>query len=142
MDAVGDIAGARLGPYENEAAAKLDYADRQAAKKQVPVPVEYVYLNLDGTLAWYARNPKWGPSIGLFQVRSLRDPNSGNAADKLRVASDLRDPVMNAKAAYAIYKSRGDFSAWSVFVHGTYEQFLDQDYEVRAGHARADDWDL
>jgi hypothetical protein len=33
-DAVGDVAGARLGPYPSLDAAKADYAARQAAKKR------------------------------------------------------------------------------------------------------------
>jgi hypothetical protein len=102
------------------------------------VPVEFIQ-EAEG---WYAWNPKWGPSIGGAQIRSLRNPNSGNEADKLRVAHLLRDPVYNAKAMYAISKQGTDFTPWSVYNHGTYEQFLDVDYELKTGHSRADDWDV
>lgn len=102
------------------------------------MPVEYQQRS-DG---WYAYNPKWGPSVGWFQVRTLRDPNSGNAADKLRIAEKLRDPLYNAHAAFVISKGGTDFSFWSVFTHDTYKQFLDVDYDLKTGHARADDWDI
>jgi hypothetical protein len=87
-------------------------------------------------------NPKWGPSIGWFQIRSLRDPSSGNTADKLRVAELLRDAQYNAIAAFKISKGGTDFTPWSVFQHETYLQYLDQDYTLKTGHARSDDWDV
>jgi hypothetical protein len=91
---------------------------------------------------WYAYNTKWGPSIGWFQVRSLREPEKWGSVDKLRVAEKLRDPLYNAKAAFAISKGGTDFSFWSVFTHDTYTKFLDVDYQLKTGHARADDWDI
>lgn len=135
---MGDVAGARLGPYTSKEAAQADYTARQAAKKQVPVPVEYRAEDL----GWYAVNPKWGASIGWFQIRSLRDPMSGNAADRLRVAEKLRDQLYNAKAAFAISKGGTDFSPWTVYREDIYKQYLDKDYQLRTGHARADDWDV
>lgn len=137
-DAVGDIAGARLGPYVTQEAALADYAARQAAKQQVPVP----YAIEQSDTGYWLVNTKWGASIGWFQVRSLRQPDRYAGADKLRVAADLRDALANAKAAYAISNGGKDFTKWSVFVHGTYEKFLGQDYELKTGHARADDWNV
>jgi hypothetical protein len=108
----------------------------------VPVPVEYVQLTIDGQTAWYCFNPKWGPSVGWFQVRSLREPEKWGTVDQLRVAEQLRDPILNAKAAFAISKGGTDWTPWSVYNHGTYEQYLDVDYDLKTGHARADDWDI
>jgi hypothetical protein len=122
----------------SRADAERDYAARQKAKQQVPVPVQYEQ-RADG---WYAYNSKWGPSIGWFQIRSLREPQLWGTVDALRVAADLRDPVNNAKVAFAVSKGGTDWSKWSVFVHGTYEQYLDVDYDLKTGHARADDWDI
>lgn len=117
-------------------------AARKAAGKLVPSPVEYVQLTIDGQTAWYARNTKWGCSIGWFQIRALREPQLWGSVDKLRVAADLRDPVKNAKAAFAISKGGTDFSLWSTYTDKAYEKFLDVDYELKTGHARADDWDI
>jgi hypothetical protein len=85
-------------------------------------------------------NEAWGPSVGWFQVRSLRDHRSGNAADLWRIAFALRHPDYCASAAWVISKGGTDFTPWSVYKHGTYVQFLDLDYELRTGHPRAADW--
>ncbi|MGV9887260.1 hypothetical protein [Streptomyces sp. NPDC003395] len=45
---------------------------------------------------------KWGPSIGLFQVRSLKHPGQYSPPDTLRTAAKLKDPLYNAKTAKAI----------------------------------------
>jgi hypothetical protein len=127
-----------MGPYVTIEAAQADYAARQAAKQQVPVPVQYEQR----ANGWYAYNAKWGPSVGWFQVRSLRKPELWGTVDKLRIAEKLRDPLYNAKAAFAISKGGTDFSFWSVFTHDTYKKFLDVDYQLKTGHARADDWDI
>lgn len=58
------------------------------------------------------------------------------------MAELLGDPVYNARAAFKISAGGTDFSKWTVYREGTYERFLGQDYELRTGHARADDWDV
>jgi hypothetical protein len=59
-----------------------------------------------------------------------------------RCVSRLSSPLYNAKAAFVISKGGTDFSFWTVYREKTYEQFLDQDYQLKTGHARADDWDV
>lgn len=83
----------------------------------------------------------WGPSIGLTQVRSLRDPSSGNAADTWRVASKLQDPFYNAQAAWAISNHGTNFTPWSTFNHGTYLAYSGKDFVCKTGHPDADKWD-
>lgn len=83
---------------------------------------------------------KWGPSIGLTQIRSLRDPSSGNAADTWRVASKLSDPHFNATAAWVISKKGTDFTLWSTFTHGSYMPYAGLDFECRTGHPDAAKW--
>lgn len=85
-------------------------------------------------------NEKYGPSIGWFQVRSLRDPMAWSVTDRWRIASALRDPLYNAKAAFAISKGGTDWTPWSVYKNSTYVQFLGLDYELRTGHPRAAEW--
>ena len=142
MDCVGDIAGARLGPYVSKEGAEADYSARQAAKKQVPVPFEIRQETFKGVPGWWIVNTKWGTSRGWFQIRGLDDPTSGNAADRFRVAEKLGDPLFNAKAAFAISKGGTDFSPWTVYREDIYKKYLDQDYQLKTGHARADDWDF
>jgi len=82
---------------------------------------------------------KWGPSIGLFQVRSLRSPQSFGGADGWRYAFPLRQPFYNAQAALAITNG-GDWSKWATFVSGAYKQYLGQSPKLKTGHAQAADW--
>lgn len=83
---------------------------------------------------------KWGPSVGLFQIRSLRDPNAWGPTDRWRVAEKLRDPEYNAKAAFAISRQGTNFTAWTMYRNETYLQFKGRDYEIRYGHKNADKW--
>jgi hypothetical protein len=71
-------------------------------------------------------NDKWDASIGLFQIRSLRNPNDPrfNKADKLRIKNKLFDPVYNAKVAYEISKKGKTWKDWTTFTEGTYKQFM------------------
>lgn len=141
---MGDISGARLGPYVSQAAAQADYDARKLAAKQVPVPFVIRQETFKGVAGWWIVNTTWGCSIGGAQIRSIRPGYTGpmNAADKLRVASDLRDPLKNAQAMFAISGGGKVWTFWSVFVHKTYEQYLDVDYSFKTGHARAADWDF
>jgi hypothetical protein len=69
-------------------------------------------------------NDKWDASIGLFQVRSLKNPEKYNKADKLRVKDKLFDPVYNAKVAYEISKKGKDYTDWSTYNDNSYREFL------------------
>lgn len=63
---------------------------------------------------------KWGPSIGLWQIRSL---NADRGTGRPRDASRLTDPAFNARAALSVYREQG-LSAWSVYTSGKYRQYL------------------
>jgi hypothetical protein len=82
---------------------------------------------------------KWGPSIGLFQIRSLRSPQSFGGADLWRYAFPLRQPFYNAQAALAITNG-GDWSKWATFISGAYKQYLGQSPKIKTGHAQAAEW--
>lgn len=65
---------------------------------------------------------KWGPSIGLWQIRSLHaEKGTGGRRDELA----NYDPGHNAATAYALYKGRGyGFADWSVYNSGAYKGHL------------------
>ena len=65
---------------------------------------------------------KWGPSVGLFQIRSLHaDKGTGRTRDEL---ANL-DAATNARHARQIFlEAGGRFNPWSTFIHGTHRQFL------------------
>lgn len=83
---------------------------------------------------------KWGPSIGLTQIRSLRNPNAWGPADRWRVADKLRDPAYNAAAAYVISKQGKDFTPWTMYRNNKYLPHKGLDFEVKTGHPKADQW--
>lgn len=137
LDAVGDIDGALLGPYADLVAAGIDYNARILAHKMVPSPREFVHRP-DGV---YIRNTQWGTSVGGPQIRTLRDPKSGNFADTFRDAAKLHDdPDYQAKAAWEISNHGTKFDLWSTYKNKTHLPFVGKDYMLRRGHPRAADW--
>jgi hypothetical protein len=57
------------------------------------------------------QNATWGPSVGLWQIRSLKaEKGKGTVRDETK----LTDPVFNAKSMVSISKSGADWSPWSV----------------------------
>lgn len=75
----------------------------------------------------------------------LRDPTSGNAADRWRVASKLHNnPVYAAQAAWVISKFGKDFTPWSAFKSGKYKDHMvpGGDYMLVSGHPDAAKWSI
>jgi hypothetical protein len=69
---------------------------------------------------------KWGPSQGLWQIRTLNNPSNYGYPDTLRVADGrLYDPQTNAEAAYALSNGGKNFQPWSVYTSGKYQEFLE-----------------
>lgn len=137
LDAVGDIDGALLGPYADQATAQADLDARIVAHKMVPSPREFVHRP-DGV---YIRNTVYGCSLGGGQIRSMRDPSSGNHADTYRDAAKLHDdPEYQARAAWEISKHGTDFRPWSTFGGKKATDAKGKDYTLRRGHPRAAEW--
>jgi hypothetical protein len=64
----------------------------------------------------------WGPSIGLWQIRSLH-VHTGTAGD--RDANRLLDPAFNARSMATISAGGTDWSPWSVWKNGRYRDHLE-----------------
>lgn len=72
----------------------------------------------------------WGPSLGLWQIRSLRnDAGTGRPRDPRQ----LTDPMFNARSMVTISKGGTDWTPWSVYTNGTYRRNLDAAKAVAAG---------
>lgn len=78
-------------------------------------------------------NEKWGPSVGLTQLRTLRSQRgTGGPRDIERV----RDPLENMRAAYELLQGQnftsggktwyepGGWDQWSTVTSGRYEDFM------------------
>lgn len=73
----------------------------------------------------------WGPSVGLWQVRSLKaDSGTGRTRD----ASRLKDPAFNAKSMAEISNGGTNWSPWSVYTSGAYRSNLNPVASAVAGN--------
>lgn len=101
--------------------------------------IQFVYSDAVGDLT--LTNQVWGPSIGMFQIRAYRYPMTQyQSYDIWRWAYPLTKPFYNAQAALALSKNGTDFSPWSVFTSGSYQQYLGGDPVIRTGHSAAASW--
>lgn len=66
-------------------------------------------------------NATWGPSVGLWQIRSLK-AQSGSGQD--RDATRLTDPTFNARAMANISGAGKSFGAWTTYTSGAYKKHL------------------
>lgn len=70
------------------------------------------------------QNSTWGPSVGAFQIRTVkRETGSHSIRDIGSLQGNLD---VQAAAAYQISRQGKDFSPWTVYTTGRYQQFLDQ----------------
>lgn len=68
------------------------------------------------------QDAKWGPSYGLFQVRSLKDWKA--YSEPYRDGSRLRNPSFNAAAGYTISSKGRNFNPWSTYTSGSFVKYL------------------
>lgn len=71
---------------------------------------------------------KWGPSVGLWQVRSL---NAERGTGGTRDADALTDPAHNARSAFTISGGGLRWSPWTVYTSGAYRQHLPAGEQAR-----------
>jgi len=64
----------------------------------------------------------WGPSYGLFQVRTVKQ-QTGSGSDRDIRALAASDAAQ-ARAAYDISHAGTDFTPWSVYTSGKYQAFV------------------
>lgn len=68
----------------------------------------------------------WGPSIGLWQIRSLK---AQTGTGKSRDANQLKDPAFNARAMFEISEHGTNWTPWTTYNDGVYLKYVP---EVRA----------
>jgi hypothetical protein len=68
-------------------------------------------------------NKKWGPSYGLFQVRSLRDWKK--YSDPYRDGNRLKGLDYNISAAWEKSNHGTNFKPWASYTSGSFAKFLD-----------------
>jgi murein DD-endopeptidase MepM/ murein hydrolase activator NlpD len=70
------------------------------------------------------QNKTWGPSLGVFQIRSLKNPPN-TASGKWRDGKRLIDPAFNLQAAWAISNQGSNWQPWSAYNNGSFAKYLD-----------------
>lgn len=68
-------------------------------------------------------NATWGPSIGIWQIRSLNS-QKGTGGERDEIAN--LDPRTNGRHAFAISGGGTNWRPWSVYTNGRYRSFLPQ----------------
>lgn len=97
------------------------------------------YLDAVGDLD--RMDAKWGPSLTVWQIRTLRHPTSYPHPDSLRVAADLwADKLDHATHVAAEIRKRFGWAAWSAYKSGSYKPHAGLDFELITGWRDADRW--
>lgn len=68
-------------------------------------------------------NATWGPSIGLWQIRSINSQR-GTGGERDELANT--DPTHNARAMMSISNNGSNWRPWSVYTSGKYHAYLAQ----------------
>ena len=74
---------------------------------------------------------KWGPSIGMFQIRSLKHWQDYNSPQ--RDAKRLTDADFNAQSAFKISKGGTNWKPWSTYTSGAFLKYIDDAHRVQGG---------
>jgi Lysozyme like domain/Bacterial TSP3 repeat len=69
-------------------------------------------------------NHTWGPSVGLFQIRTLKS-ETGTGSDR-DIEHLMGHPEAQVEAALHISNHGRNYRPWSTFTSGSYRQFLDE----------------
>ena len=72
--------------------------------------------------------------MGVFQIRSYKDPKKWGAAGQWRDGKKLNDPTFNLQAAWNISNQGKNWDAWSAYKNGAFSKYLD-DAQVAARKA-------
>lgn len=75
---------------------------------------------------------KWGPSVGLWQVRSLHVERGQQTT---RDQDSLADPMFNARSMIAISSNGTNWQPWSIYTKGYYRQNIEAAREAVDGGA-------
>lgn len=71
---------------------------------------------------------KWGPSVGIFQIRTLTNPSEWTGIDAQRDINQIGGAANiqnNANTAFELSKNGTDFSPWSAFTSGAYNDYIE-----------------
>lgn len=120
----------RSPEYVYQLLTEAGFQPQQAAIMTAIAGAESGYRN-DAVGDTTLENATWGPSYGLFQIRTLK-AQTGTGGD--RDIQNLRSDKEQAEAAYRISRGGTDFSPWSVWNTGAYQKFLNAALSIMEKH--------
>lgn len=81
------------------------------------------------------QDKKWGPSYGIFQIRSLKNwknHDGKGSSDPWRNAEKLKDPRFNIEAAWVKSSKGKKWELWSTYTSGKFTKYLDDADRIAA----------
>lgn len=128
----GGAGGRSSGGGSSRIGDLLDYVGFTGNGRRIAVGVSGAESGYDATILGdlTLMDAKWGPSVGLFQIRSLKRPQDWSGNDAMRVRDKLLDPVYNARLARKLSGDGRYWGAWSTFTSGAYQNSLGQENAI------------
>ena len=110
-----------LTPAQVYALARQAGLDPAAAVTATAIAIGESGLKTDNVGDLTIQTGDWGPSIGLWQIRSLK---SQSGTGKSRDATRLKDPQFNARSMVEISNGGKNWVPWTIFKNGAYKDYL------------------
>ena len=127
MAAATDTAASQAPPDAASAAAAVAYAagirDLGTLRTAVAIAAAESSWNPSAVGDTGITDATWGPSIGLWQIRSIK-AQSGTGGP--RDATRLADPAFNARSMVQVSGGGANWTAWSAYNNGLHRQYLSQ----------------
>jgi cell wall-associated NlpC family hydrolase len=73
---------------------------------------------------------RWGPHVGLYGIRSLKQPGEAEGIDRLRDRAKLLDAKYNAEFVHKITNGGKNWLRFKEFTDGTYKKYTKKDYQI------------
>jgi hypothetical protein len=110
-----------LTPAQVYSLARDAGLDSATAVIAMAIAVSESGLRTDATGDVGLQNATWGPSVGLWQIRSLKaESGTGSPRDATR----LTEPAFNAASMASISGAGKSFTPWSTYTSGAYRKNL------------------
>lgn len=121
----------KLSQKQVRAALESGGFSASAAAKMAAIGVAESKLDPNAIGDTSLETAKWGPSVGVFQIRTLKaETGTGSDRDIQALQGSLPNQV---RAALNISSGGRDFTPWTTYKNGAYLEYLSGDYQGGSG---------